>query len=1229
MLNEFKKSIIRLGMLLPLLLAGYSRAVTLEPLCSNDRLLGEYVLQTSANSDSGTYSDGLAYYVDSSTNTAAVAQGSFSGAALVIPSSYNGLSVTGVMASGFASFSALSSVSFPTSITLIGSQAFKGTGLTSVEIPGLVTSLSPSTFMDCRSLSKVTWATRSSASVTDLLSSIGDYCFCGDILLASFSFPAGLQSIGACAFAGCLRLPRAIFRAVTISSVSYGLTSIGKGAFSDCPLLGLVFFPSTMNSGSVGDYAFKNDSIAKLFISALPTGYASTGTLWNYVQTSGGTSSYVPITLGKSDMSYADGYYYSKYLTSDPATDYDVVIYLYVGTSQAAITIGPTLSDEDGVHRVVGIDNEAFSGHSELTDVIFSANLGFINSKAFYGCTGLQSLNFSAATDLKTIGTYAFFCPDSSSNLTQFTTLDFPANIVSIGNYAFGNYGYVSSITFENSTSVPSKLTTIGDQAFLNLGYRRSVHTSTLLLPGSLTSIGTSAFENAQTIATLRFLDPSAATTLIVKANAFKNLYYLTSLTFSSNSNSTWRAYSNGDQNTFALDSPNYTYNGATLHSVIIPSQVTLLGGKTFLNRARLSVYCVATSQPSAWPGNWNLVSGTTTVGDTSGLQGNYYAPAYWNVSSSGKALIRYALTSGGTTLFDFVETSAGSGNVICSRYYFDGSSSASLSPSVPSSFTNSGTTYTVTAVGYGAFFWSTINSNSSTKGAFTSNTSSLSKAILPDSITSIGDYAFAATGTLREISSSTSNTYYFPNALTSIGLFAFAFTGLTAAYLPGTLTSLGESTVGASPFTGCFLLTTLAITSSNANQTYYSDSNVIYKRTAASNYGECLTMASWASYSDGLSIAWGCTQLDKMSFRGQRKVTKISLPYTLTSIGSYFIDSIGDAYDTDNQKGYSSLQSVRFYTNDTTGYPSALCSKIEAIAFWGCSTLTTCELPAGLTAIEHEAFYQCTNLQYFPMTSAASDTGTAGALNLSATGLTKFGYAAFKGCSKIASLTTPTSFTTFDDASNDNNLGGAFQGCTGLKSISLNSGCTTIGRNSFRSCTNSAFTSLTLPSSVTTVGTSAFLGDTALKTVSLSSGLTSLGDQAFSGCTKLSSLTFLNGANALTITGGAFNGCTSLTNQFIPKGASFTFSDKNYPFLNCSTNLKLFLDCKGTEYDTNQSSKYPDGFNYRSTATSNQVIPTYCHCSSNEEKSAQTSIGAWHWTSGGTVMTIGVGADS
>ena len=110
-----------------------------------------------------------------------------------------------------------------------------------------------------------------------------------------------------------------------------------------------------------------------------------------------------------------------------------------------------------------------------------------------------------------------------------------------------------------------------------------------------------------------------------------------------------------------------------------------------------------------------------------------------------------------------------------------------------------------------------------------------------------------------------------------------------------------------------------------------------------------------------------------------------------------------------------------------------------------------------------------------------------------------------------------------------------AFWGCSGLTSLTIPSGVTSIGRNAFDGC--SGLTSMTIPSSVTSIGGAAFGGCSGLTSLTIPSGVTEIGDEAFSGCSGLTSLSLPS--SVTSIDDGAFEGCSGLTSLTIPSSVT------------------------------------------------------------------------------------------
>ena len=144
----------------------------------------------------------------------------------------------------------------------------------------------------------------------------------------------------------------------------------------------------------------------------------------------------------------------------------------------------------------------------------------------------------------------------------------------------------------------------------------------------------------------------------------------------------------------------------------------------------------------------------------------------------------------------------------------------------------------------------------------------------------------------------------------------------------------------------------------------------------------------------------------------------------------------------------------------------------------------------------------------------------------------------AFRGCSKLTSITIPNSITSIGDS--------AFSGCSRLASITIPDGVTSIGTEAFFGC--QSLTSVTIGNSVTSIGDYAFYGCSSLTSVTIGNSVTSIGDYAFYGCSRLTSITIPD--SVTSIGASAFEDCSRLNNVTIGKGLTGIGSRA---FYNCS----------------------------------------------------------------------------
>ena len=185
---------------------------------------------------------------------------------------------------------------------------------------------------------------------------------------------------------------------------------------------------------------------------------------------------------------------------------------------------------------------------------------------------------------------------------------------------------------------------------------------------------------------------------------------------------------------------------------------------------------------------------------------------------------------------------------------------------------------------------------------------------------------------------------------------------------------------------------------------------------------------------------------------------------------------------------------------------------------------------------------------------------------------------------SDLTSITIPSSVTSLGNY--------CFEWCSGLKSITIPSSVTSIGDNCFY---RSDLTSITIPSSVTSLGDYCFYECCGLTSITIPSSVTSLGYGCFEGCSGLTSITIPSSVTSLS--DYCFYECDGLTSITIPSsvtslGAS-CFSGSGLTSITIPSSVTslggyCFYDCK------NLKTVYFKG-KYCNSSYTNLQIPTTC----------------------------------
>jgi hypothetical protein len=547
---------------------------------------------------------------------------------------------------------------------------------------------------------------------------------------------------------------------------------------------------------------------------------------------------------------------------------------------------------------VTYIEDSAFQECMELTAVRIGNSVTSIGDGAFTDCRSLTSATIP--NSVTSIGDSAFSFCLSLTNITM------PGSVTYMGDAAFQSCG-LTSVTIGHS------LTNIPDAAFAGCAKLTSV-----TIPNTVTSIGVEAFDGCSSLTNVTI--PNSVTSL--ENGAFQ---YCPSLT-----------------------------------SIMLPNSVTRIGDEAFYECANLTaIYCWGNaptigldvfdwdnsatifylSGTTGWGPTlggrptvmWNPAGGVYIVRQPQGVATNVGATISFSVLASGTAPLSYqwwkdtsSLTGGTNIAFRIVNVQpADAGHYTVMVTDMGGSTTSQVAILDVYATPPGGLLYTpnanrtVTITGYTGH-GGVIQIPDAINGlpvmaigdqAF-SQCASLTRIIMPDSVTSIGIGAFRGCTSLARVT--------LPSRLISIGGGAFSGCGgLDGVPLPNTVTSIGEGA-----FSNCSSLTRVTLPSrvtSIRNQTFWG----------------CLSLSS-------VTIPDSVTNIGDLAFDSCWGLTSVTIPDSVTSIGE------------------SAFAGCTSLTNVTI--PNSVTSIGES-AFHYCTSLNRVTIPNNLTSIEGWAFSDCLSL--------------------------------------------------------------------------------------------------------------------------------------------------------------------------------------------------------------------------------------------------------------------------
>lgn len=1086
----------------------------------------------------------------------------------------------------------------PSGITVIGEGAFSGCSkLTSVTVPGFVTTIEKEAFKSCSKLTSIDLDEEGQPLT------IATLAFQSCSGLTQLTLPARLIKLEKNAFAATSKLVKVTVNSVGVKNAdgefALDFATAAFGSTATTPVFYVTDLIIGDNVPAFDITAVFGKKLNTITLSEKNTKYISEeGILYNSVKT---RVLFFPTdykgvyTLPDTITEIADSTFQSKTgLTGivigpqvkaigDAAfmgcSALENVTFLptATGTEKVPLTIGNQAFEScksiitiDLPDRLTAIGEFAFRYCGGLTGIVIPEGVTSLGNGAFYSCGKLESVSLPstlAEITLMKDGKNAFTPDDFSvfyncSQLSTVTVASGSKNFLTVDNVL---YGLKEKTENNNTTYVPDVLLACPI---------KKAGSSTVTVPAGVTHVASNAFFYNTTVTAIEISDVpefTAGNRAFYYAKALASVTLPTGLTSLSEEMFAWCQ---------------------KLQAIEVPYTVKTIENKAFY-------YCQALSSITFAPTPANVAPVELVITDAAATSGSYGTTGTGAAFGSCPKL----------KTIDFPERMT-----ILGSYAFGGYADSSsyvpglVSVSLPSTlkrigeraFYNAANLTTVTfapgivledgsssvpAIGSYAFgrctslktidLPATVLKNDKEKtitysiGTYAFYMSKLESITIPNTVVSIGNYAFAQISTLKDFAFAEGTD----GATLKLGTNLLSGAGIPAITLPAGIVTIPASTflncksltsitvpstvttIGASAFSGCVNLAEVNFaTYTGKDGKEYSNVNNIganaFEKTAFSTF----TFPTLENASKYITLGANMFKLNSNleTITLSRSVNKLDNVLT----GCY---NIKNFVLTENNKFSTEPGTPVLFNAAKTEYvfifgiltgdyviPTGI-TKIGANLFEGQYGITSLTIPYTVKTIGNYAFRGCRNLESVVFEHSAEHPSQ----------ITSYGTYMFQNCYALSSVTLPGNMKSLPNY--------MFSYCTSLETITIPETVTTIGTNVFQ---YSGLTQITIPCKVTSIGNYAFGGATTggsltsvtfarnangttaltsignyafqyqvFETVEIPKSVKTLGSNAFSYNPNLTSFTFEAGTQFSSTNSQIVQNCTALKTFTIPAG--------------------------------------------------------------------------------------------